>query len=347
MQNPNRICYLAHPEQDYLDVFIFQGLCEVLGEKNVIVYPFKKTYIGEVDKTYILPDGKTGFTAPGAYNIARKLEKWSFNEICDRMDEFSFILLSSPRSYAVGALRDIIVKFGKVPKPLVFMDGEDGGGIRWDLIRSFQPQVVFKREMVHEIEDIYSLPFSSIVIHLPYYEELLKQEKALNVFALCGNTHPLRPQIIKFLIEQNIPNSYIGIDNGILPWQDDRRFEIPPLKSYEEYLKSMASAKINIVIRGHGRDTVRMWEIGAFKTLMLIKDPGIIIPHPYIDKEHCVYFNELSDLKEKVDYYLSHDEERDAIAERGFQHTHKYHSNAKRAEYLLNIVKERTGCALI
>lgn len=342
-----KLLYLAHPEQDYLDVFIFQGLVELLGEKNIIVYPFKKTYIGEVDKTYILPDGKTGFTAPGAYNIPRKLEKWSFDEICNRFDEFSFILLSSPRTYAVGALRDIKDRFGKIPKPLVFMDGEDGDNIRWDLIREFNPQVIFKREMTREIEDVYPLPFSSTVVHLPYYNELLKQEKTLNVFGLFGNTHPLRPKIVKFLIEQEIPDSCIGIDTGILPWQDDRRFEIPPLKSYEEYLKSIASAKINIVIRGHGRDSVRMWEVGAFKTLMLIKDPGIIIPYPYIDKEHCIYFNELDDLKEKIDYYLIHDEEREIISEQGLQHTINYHSNAKRAGYLLNIVKEKTGCVLI
>ena len=175
----------------------------------------------------------------------------------------------------------------------------------------------------------------------------LKQEKTLNVFGLFGNTHPLRPKIVKFLIEQRIPNSCIGIDHGILPWQDDRRFEIPPLKSYEEYLKFMASAKINIVIRGHGMDTVRFWESFSFKTLVLLKDPGIIIPHPYIDKEHCVYFDELGDLKEKIDYYLSHDKEREAISERGFQHTKKYHSNRERSMYLLDIVKEKTGCVLI
>jgi len=330
-----RILLLVHPEQDYLETMCWNGFCELLGEDNIIIYPPKLSYLGYSDFTYFLyGQNKRGFTGTSPYIKARRLRLYTMEEIVEEMKNIDLIILSSPRYYPVHALRFIKMLYNdKIPKPLAFLDGEDSEGLREDLIEEFKPQFVFKRELTHNIYGVHPLPFSAIVPHLPIYEELLKIEKTLDVFALFGNTHPIRERIVKFLLEQNIPNSYIGIDTGALPWQNDARFTIPPLMSYENYLKKMASAKINIVLRGHGRDTVRYWEAASFETLLLIKDPEIIIPHPFIDKVHCVYFESERDLKEKIDYYLTHDEERVSIAKACKKHTLEFHSNVQRISH--------------
>ena len=105
-------------------------------------------------------------------------------------------------------------------------------------------------------------------------------------------------------------------------------------------MESIAKSKIAIAIRGWGRDTVRRWEIPAFNTMMLECDCGILAPYPFVDKITCVRFKEdLSDLIEKIIYYLKHDDERKAIATRGHEHLLKYHTNEKRAAYFLDIVQ--------
>lgn len=328
-----KILYLVHPEQDYGEFYLFNGLCEAVGKDNLILYPIKLAYTGQSDLWYKLPnENKLGISHYTPYMVPKAMRIYPFEEIVEIIDQFDFIILTSPRYYAVHALRFIKQIFGKIPKPVIFVDCEDSDDLRYDLIDEFKPTVIFKRELIQPIDNIYPLPFSSCLPYLPFWNEIKDLPKTIDVFALFGNTNVLRAKVVKFLLEQNYVNSYIGIDTGALPWQDADRFKIAPLKGYEDYLRTMASAKINIVIRGHGRDTVRYWEAASFETLLLIKDPGIIIPNPYIDKVHCVYWNDLSDLKDKIDYYLSHEEERLVIAKACRDHTLKYHINSKRVE---------------
>jgi spore maturation protein CgeB len=49
-------------------------------------------------------------------------------------------------------------------------------------------------------------------------------------------------------------------------------------------------------------------------------------------------YTSASELVEKIDYYLSHNEERNAIAQRGYMKTMKYHTYTKRLETLLNLI---------
>lgn len=332
-----KILYLVHPENDYGESFLYNGLTTLLGEDNVILYPQKLSYMGFSDSSYILwRENKRGFTNPAGHTIPRRLRIYPLEEIIDLMPEFDFILLSSPRHYAVHALRFIKRIYGnKIPHPLVYTDFEDGATLCTDIIEEFKPTVVFKRELIEPIGGIYPLPFSSAVPYL--IEKFDDQNKTLDLFCTFGFTHQLRKQVIDFLIESKFTDrQYLALDIPDLI----REGRYNPLLSYQEYLKAIASSKVAISVRGHGRDTVRYWEIPSFETLFLVSDPGIIIPHPFEDGKNCVQFFALDDLAEKIKYYLSHDEERIKIAKAGKEHLLKYHTNSKRAEYFISIVKK-------
>ena len=106
---------------------------------------------------------------------------------------------------------------------------------------------------------------------------------------------------------------------------------------YNQYLKEMASAKINIVARGHGIDTVRKWEAPAFSGLVLADKLPLIVPNDYEENKHIVYYkDDLSDLVDKIIYYLKHDEERKRIGVAARKHTFENHTSIRRAEYFLS-----------
>jgi spore maturation protein CgeB len=51
------------------------------------------------------------------------------------------------------------------------------------------------------------------------------------------------------------------------------------------------------------------------------------------------YEDDLSDLVDKIIYYLNHDQERIAIGQAGAEHTRKYHLDICRARYFLEECK--------
>lgn len=332
-----KVLFLVEMQQDYGEFFLFQGLCELLGEDSIILYPFKLSYMGFRDSAYILYQhgNKRGMTNPPAYVKPRNLRIYPMEEIIDEMPSIDFIVLTSPRYYPVHALRFIKHLYSKIPKPLVFTDFEDTPEICYDLIDEFKPKIIFKRELIKPIESIYPLPFSSPI---PYLSESFDdQNKTLDLFCALGYTCELRREVIDFLIEKRFTDkAYLALDIPALRLNG----KYPSMLSYNEYLKAIASSKIAVCLRGHGRDTVRYWEIPSFETLFLLKDPGIIIPNPFEDGQNCVKFDTLNDLEEKINYFLSHDEERIRIAKAGKEHLENFHTNEKRATYFLEIVKK-------
>lgn len=324
-----KILWLVHEEQDYGEFFLWDGLCRILGDKTIVTYPWKRSYFGLEDSSYILDDGKRGRTGPCPYMKKRFEDPWTEEEIKAKTDEFGLWVLSSPRTHAVQGLRKFL-GFRKSNIPLAFCDHEDSTIIREDLIREFKPNYIFKRELIENNERIHPLPFSSVC--WDFQED--KKEKTLDVFCAFGLTHPIR---------RNIRN-LLRTDERLKKYKIDVRCNDcgDAMLGYQGYLEQMASAKINIVARGHGIDTCRRWECPTFSGLVLADKLPLIVPNDYDDGKHLFYFkNDLSDLVDKIIYFLEHDEERRQIGEAGRVHTFKYHTSIRRAEYFLSICNIR------
>lgn len=331
-----KVLYLIDNQADFGAYFLYNGLCETLGEENIVVYPPKLSYLGLPDKYYTLDDGKRGNTVPGEYIKPRNLPIITLEEICDTINTFDIVVLSSPRTYAVRALQFLkkYVTFNSKTK-LVFTDHEDSLCLREDIIDMFKPDIVFKRELTKEKEGVYPLPFSSCI---PYLDRGFNDQlKKINIFGSFGYTWGLRHQVIEFLAkEYGQEKNYLAIDCP----KDNEAGLYPSKIPYFDYLEKLAESKIALCIRGHGWDSVRRFEICNFETLMISDDIPIITPHPFEDEKHCIYFDDLKDLKEKIDYYLKHDDERIEIAKAGRQHLLNYHTNFKRAEYFISTIQK-------
>lgn len=347
-----KVLFLCHPEMDYLQYMIFDGLCRILGDENVITFPYNPTYYGEIADNYILDDGKRGFTAPNDSILPRKKIMKTEEEVKKEIDTFDFVI-SSVRSYAKRAL-DVLRPH--ISQPLAFLDGEDGDDIKWDVINRYRADYYFKREYIRGQQikfaqtQIIPCPFAAIDNTKPIVNDT---QKEYSVFLVHGYTHIMRETSTKLLLEMNPPNSYIWINtnyynDGFNPYGNKEHFskvseellkKYSRLK-YSEYLKMIAKSKIGVSVRGWGRDTIRRWEIPMYETLLFTHDIGLEDPHPFEDGKTCVMFkNDFSDFKEKLQYYLENENERIKIAQAGKEHLYKYHTTEKRATYILETIK--------
>lgn len=361
MSKIKKVLILAHPESDHLAYMMYNGLYKILGKENIDIYPYIRHYQGGTDDWYILDDGKKGYTVPMAYTCKHETPEKSFDELSNNINSYDIIYLSSGRTYVRKALDQFIDKCDrKNLPPLVLSEGEDYSSL--DTIKNikykYKPIVCFKRELIKkdleknkDLYPLYPLPFSAISdSFLPDNPNKDNPNKDIDVFVLFGNTHPIRENIIKIINSNSISKKYkicanilnhSDIPEMTTPWGDKRKISTYHLMRYQKYLDYMSRAKINIVARGWGYDSVRRFEAPYFSGLVLSDDIPIITPNPFIDKQHVVYYNnDLSNLIELIEYYLNHPEEREKIGKAGREHCINYHTTEARVRYFLDKVEQ-------
>lgn len=340
--------FIEHMELDHLSYHIWDGLCRILGDENVVTFPFKDIYAGKTSSNYILDDGKQGYTAPPEYILPRKLLKMSIEEIISNIDDFDFVI-SSPRTHARNALK---ILRPHITQPLVILDGEDGDLVIDRLITEFKPDIYFKREYLKDKELLYSMydipiypcPFAAVDNTAPAYNDST-EAKEISVFSVHGNTHPLREAVSKRLLDMNIPESYIWINSNFYftrynPYTEEDKHKVSRL-GYWGYLEHIAKSKIGVSVRGWGRDSLRRFEIPLYETLLFTHDIGIETPYPFEDEKTCVMFkDDLSDFQEKLEYYLQDENECRRIAKAGKKHLYRYHTTRERVDWMLSKIKE-------
>lgn len=342
------VLWLTHPECDYSAYFLYNGLRQLGVE--VVDYPYKSIYHGE-SCSYPIPwygEDKMGHSSPVRFFRKWSGERFSEDEVVGMMRRFDFVVLESPRPIAVQSL-ERLEKRCSLP-PLVFVDGEDYDYIHKELIEKFVVEVTFKRELSFNSKNVFPFPFSSYVVGDERYQ-FKDDEKELDVFCVLGFTHPQREKVCKELrrvVKKHGYEAIVGLDHEPVPpstvIDHTYRFEKSGVRfGLEDYLRLTAKAKIAVSVRGYGRDTIRMWEIPSYETLMLSDDlyaEGLIHPHPFTHQRNAVFFKpDCSDLEELLVYYLEKEDERVKVAQAGRQHLVAHHTNQARATYFLERVK--------
>ena len=84
---------------------------------------------------------------------------------------------------------------------------------------------------------------------------------------------------------------------------------------------------------------LRVWDVLGAKGFLLTNYQAEI-PLYFKEGEDLVCFDGIEDLKEKVAYYLKHEDERRAIAENGYHKVKKYHSYVARIQEMMEIVEK-------
>lgn len=122
-------------------------------------------------------------------------------------------------------------------------------------------------------------------------------------------------------------------EKGYLGW---RQGEWAGHNVLENAAKKFCQSRI--VLNESIRDDLNMrtFEALACKRLLLTEDVPAVRDH-FEDGKHLVLYKTIDEAVEKAKYYLAHDDERNAIAEAGYQEFLARHTYMGRAKEILNI----------
>ena len=114
-------------------------------------------------------------------------------------------------------------------------------------------------------------------------------------------------------------------------------------RHFSGYFQKLLNAKISVDAYGCGnaRQTGRFWESLANGCLLFYQPiEPYVWSNPYIDGEDFVVYKDNRELIEKVNYYLSHEDEAQRIASNGYNKLLQYHTTDKRASEVLSFIRE-------
>jgi hypothetical protein len=343
--------YIDHPEGDFLSGIVYLGLREELGKDGVVDWPWKASFHGQVaryknlylpenlgirwDDPSLMSDGADrigdGITAPFAWMPTfENGDRWGNEEVADRIGEFDVVILASIRNLNDQALEWLISRVGRQAiKRLVVIDGQDStlfseGHHQTYHTDKFAPSVYFKRELLADVPRqlgsarVLPCPFAAYCTPLPSPEPPASVARDIDVVLLQGGNFHAGRGPYDDAVKRASSNSVTGY--------------VP----YGAYLPTLARAKISIVLRGHGWDTVRFWETASCEgTLLACDRQPIVRPHPFVDGEHCVEFSSPTELESRLRELLNDEPRRARIAAAGYDWLHTHHTARARARYIL------------
>ena len=129
-----RILFLTDQHLDYVADTLYVGLSRVLGNEQVVDYPYKPAFHDPQSRPW--------------YLVQRPGPRFSREEILDRLRDryFDLVCVSSFRQECLDECAEL---YALVPfPPLVFVDGSDDAKIRRRVVERYPIRVYFKREYV-------------------------------------------------------------------------------------------------------------------------------------------------------------------------------------------------------
>lgn len=291
---------------------LYDGLCQVLGQENVLDYPSKPSLHGQTP-------GKLAwypslFDYPETVSNLQKLEML-------RCNEFDIILIGCRANLNFTDDQNMLELLKEKSQiiPTYLIDQGDEPGINTKMMDNFNTVSYFKREYFrNKISDpkIIPLSFSYSSKYLPGD---ISGERSHTLF-WAGKVIPSR-------------QPYITICQAL---RGKPFYGFPQ----DRYRLHLAQHTIGLNLKGVGNDTVRYYEIPANGTLLFTEKPDFVIENGFTDGETAVMFESPEEMKEKLDYCLKNRDYVDKIRLAGYDWFQMYHTTKIRAGQLLNKISK-------
>jgi len=323
-----KILYINNPKSEYVQEFLYTGLCKVLGTENIKQHPWNNRMYFNHRK---YPKNLNKFSIT---NLFKSIQ-------AQGIKEFDAVIVASCHPTTINAYYKIMNEIDE-NIPRVFIDGGDfpelggdfdrlGGRDIFNKIQKEKPfDLIFKREYCLDKEysdNVYALPMCFNYDLLPKIDKNYKYD----VSFWAVETDPIRTKALSMLEDK-----YDCKENGTIRNQIMKKYK----RKGDFYLQEISRSKIGLNLRGGGWDTLRFWELTGMGCFVISQKLNIAIDNNFIDKEDIIYCkDDLSDLYELCDYYLANDKERERIAANARKKVEKYHTDEKRAEKVIELIK--------
>jgi len=111
---------------------------------------------------------------------------------------------------------------------------------------------------------------------------------------------------------------------------------------FDNYVNRLNESKI-IVTSNHRSHhlSFKYTETLACGTLIMGDRPTDLDTTGFKDGEHLILYDSFDDMEKKIEYFLAHDKEREAIAKNGMEFVRKYHSNRVRVAEMIEMIRTR------
>lgn len=147
----------------------------------------------------------------------------------------------------------------------------------------------------------------------------------------------------------------VTFDGNIIPWIHYHRFfMLLYLKmhgifinhtkaTYNDLNPVFNQSKILINRSPLGGWNMRLFEALSAGVFLLTDGSNLDIQKTFINKKHLVYYFSLSDLVNKISYYLHNDNERELIAKQGNRYVRKYYSWSQQVKKMIVLMNKYKG----
>jgi len=343
------ILYICSRESDYLQDLIYAGLCDLAGTQRVIDWPWNPNFHWPRKKY----PRNLGF---GGLNL-QHLPKLLLGPNSLPWDQIGCVFVAAMKPDCFQSYLDLLPK---IPSqvPVVLLDGGDFPDIGGDLQRLKRPDLweqterqrpfdfVFKREMLENKNYPtntaplpFAIPYKAMPESATKKTSFSAQDFRYDVSFWAVESDPVRTKALGL-----IENQFDCRENGTTRNQVFKKYKRKGLF----YLEELARCKIILNFRGVGWDTLRYWEVFGLNRFMISQRPQILIPDNFVDRKEIVFCkDDLSDLLQLCEYYLHHDDEREAIARAGAAKARESHSTEARARFVLRTLRDRVGVELL
>lgn len=331
-----RILFLSGDScTEHMADFLYNGFVELYGHENVIDYPYKPRY--HVKELHDTGDAYLYWCSCIDKDTDSR-KHYTFDEIVQMVNNKQFdLLVASIRAYDTF----VQIKNHTWPIGTIIINGEDISDDDYlrHVIPKFTPywnniDMILQREYKHNIpfdRKVVPFPLPCPTKNLPNLD--FKKDKEIDVFCHLGDTHPFRKKL----------RDRIAQISGIKSMISNTHFTV------YEYFRYMNNSKICIMSGGLGWETTHYLDIPFAKSTLLaqhprnalhpatLKEDPIVYPNNFKDRYSAIFYkNDLSDIESLIKYYLEHDNEREEITRRGYEHITNNLTCKHIAEYVIN-----------
>lgn len=269
------------------------------------------------------------------------------------LDSYDHILVNSPWLDPDTVFAPLIEKIGE---RMVFIDGNDDPYLR-KAVRS--SKVYFKRELLkgmtlakwavnkRNIRKLYFLQKYSMT-HGKFNSPILLSMRKIHPINFSIVPHDFPKHEEKDIDVSFLATPYTGFREKfalhfkkVMEKNNFSYILSPGNLSPPEYIKAILRSKIVISVPGASYDIFRYWEIPYYGScLMSIKLP-LTITNNFENGTSAVFFKGIKDFEDRLVETIRNDRY-DDIAKNGHDHFNRFHTDVKRAEQLISVLKEST-----